>query len=81
METMPKNKQTHFSMVSRKEKEVIMKKLILNATKNLILILTVVFFLWILVSWIDIVAHNDPWTGSHEYMPGNAFVLLTQEYI
>ena len=81
METMPKNKQTHFSMVSRKEKEVIMKKIILNATKNLFLMLTVVFFLWILVSWIDIVAHNDPWTGSHEYFPGNAFVLLTQKYI
>lgn len=45
METMPKNKQTHFSMVSGKEKEVIMKKLILNTTKNLILILTVVFLL------------------------------------
>lgn len=80
IETMPKNKQTHFSMVSRKEKEVIMKKLILNATKNLILILTVLFLLWILVSWIDIVAHNDPWRGSHEYMPGNAFSVLVHEY-
>lgn len=81
METMPKNKQTHFSMVSGKEKEVIMKKLILNTTKNLILILTVLFLLWILISWFDIVAHNDPWRGSHEYMPGNVFVLLTQGYI
>ena len=56
------------------------KKLILNATKNLILILTVLFLLWILVSWIDIVAHNDPWRGSHEYMPGNAFSVLVHEY-
>lgn len=80
METMPKNKQTHFSMVSGKEKEVIMKKLILNTTKNLILILTVVFLLWILISWFDIVAHNDPWRGSHEYMPGNAFSVLVHEY-
>lgn len=81
MVTMPKNKQTYFSMVSRKEKEVIMKKLIFNTTKNLILMLAVMFLLWILASWIDIVAHNDPWRGSHEYMPGNAFVLLTQKYI
>lgn len=80
METMPKNKQTHFGMVSGKEKEVIMKKLILNTTKNLILILTVVFLLWILISWFDIVAHNDPWRGSHEYMPGNAFSVLVHEY-
>lgn len=76
METMPKNKQTHFSMVSGKEKEVIMKKLIFNTTKNLILILTVLFLLWILISWFDIVAHNDPWRRSHEYMPGNAFSVL-----
>lgn len=69
-------KQTHFSMVSGKEKEVIMKKLILNTTKNLILILTVLFLLWILISWFDIVAHNDPWRNSHEYMPGNAFSVL-----
>lgn len=80
MVTMPKNKQTHFSMVSRKEKEVIMKKLILNITKNLILILTVLFLLWILISWFDIVAHNDPWRNSHEYMPGNAFSVLVHEY-
>ena len=80
METMPKNKQTHFSMVSGKEKEVIMKKLILNTTKNLILILTVLFLLWILISWLDIVAHNDPWRNSHEYMPGNAFSVLVHEY-
>ena len=57
-----------------------MKKLILNTTKNLILILTVLFLLWVLVSWIDIVAHNDPVTGSHEYIQGNAFVLLTEGY-
>lgn len=79
METMSKNKQTHFSMVSRKEKGVIMKKLIFNTTKNLILILTVLFLLWILISWFDIVAHNDPWRSSHEYMPGNAFSVLVQE--
>lgn len=73
--------QNYFSMVSRKVKEVIMKKIIFNTTKNLILILVALFLLWVLVSWFDIVAHNDPWRGSHEYMPGNVFVLLTQGYI
>ncbi len=57
-----------------------MKKLILNTAKNLILMLTVMFLLWVLVSWIDIVAHNDPVTGSHEYIQGNVFVLLTEGY-
>lgn len=72
--------QDYFSMVYQKVKEVIMKKLILNTTKNLILILTVLFLLWILISWFDIVAHNDPWRSSHEYMPGNAFSVLVHEY-
>lgn len=57
-----------------------MKKLILNTAKNIILMFTVMFLLWVLVSWIDIVAHNDPVTGSHEYIQGNAFVLLTEGY-
>lgn len=57
-----------------------MKKLILNTAKNLILMLTVMFLLWILISWIDIVAHNDPVTGSHEYIQRNVFVLLTEGY-
>lgn len=74
-------KQDYFSMVSRKVKEVIMKKIIFNTIKHLILILTAMFLLWVLVSWIDIVAHNDPWKGSHKYIPGNVFVLLTQDYI
>lgn len=66
-------------MVYQKVKEVIMKKIIFNTTKHLILILAVMFVLWVLVSWIDAVAHNDL-AGSHEYMPCNAFVLLTQDY-
>lgn len=57
-----------------------MKKIIFNTAKNLILMFTVMFVLrmWYVVFYD--VAHNDPWTGSHEYMPGNAFVLLTQDY-
>lgn len=57
-----------------------MKKLILNTAKNIILMFAVMFLLWLLVSWIDIVSHNDPVTGSHEYIQGNAFVLLTEGY-
>ena len=33
---------------------------------------------WILASWIDVLMHNDPLTGDHDYMPANAFVLMTQ---
>ena len=33
---------------------------------------------WLLVSWIDVLLHNDPATGNHSYMPANAFVVITQ---
>lgn len=33
---------------------------------------------WLIVSWIDILLHNDPITGDKQYMPGNAIVLITE---
>lgn len=68
----------YFSMVSRKEKEVIMKKVIFKIAAELITIISVLFILWILVSWVDVVAHNDPVTGSVKYFRGNAIVLFAE---
>ena len=31
---------------------------------------------WLLVSWIDVLLHNDPVTGDKSYWRGNAFVLM-----
>lgn len=57
-----------------------MKNIIFTVTKNLIITLAAAFILWIFLSWGDIVAHNDPASGSHKYAPLNAFVLLTENY-
>lgn len=65
-------------MVSGKEKEVIMKKIIFKIAAELITIISLLFILWILVSWADVVAHNDPVTGSAKYSRGNAIVLFTE---
>lgn len=65
-------------MVSGKEKEVIMKKIIFKIAAELITIISVLFILWILVSWADVVAHNEPVTGSAKYFRGNAIVLFTE---
>ena len=31
---------------------------------------------WLLVSWFDVLLHNDPVTGDKTYWQGNAFVLM-----
>lgn len=55
-----------------------MINIIFTVTKNLIITLAAAFILWVFLSWGDIVAHNDPVSGSHNYAPLNAFVLLTE---
>lgn len=57
-----------------------MINIIFTVTKNLIITLAAAFILWVFLSWGDIVAHNDPVSGSHNYAPLIAFVLLTENY-
>ncbi len=57
-----------------------MINIIFTVTKNLIITLAAAFILWVFLSWGDIVAHNAPVSGSHNYAPLNAFVLLTENY-
>lgn len=67
-------------MVSVERKEGTMINIIFTVTKNLIITLAAAFILWVFLSWGDIVAHNDPVSGSHNYAPLNTFVLLTENY-
>lgn len=67
-------------MVSVERKEGTMINIIFTVTKNLIITLAAAFILWVFLSWGDIVAHNDPVSGSHNYAPLNAFVLLIENY-
>lgn len=32
--------------------------------------------MWLLISWVDVLLHNDPVTGDKSYWQGNAIVLL-----
>lgn len=32
--------------------------------------------MWLLISWVDVLMHNDPATGDKTYWEGNAIVLL-----
>ena len=39
-------------------------------------IICIVFLLWMLLSWADVLAHNSPLDGDMHYQPTNAFVLI-----
>ena len=38
----------------------------------------ILLMVWMLVSWVDVLMHNDPITGDHVFLPINAFVIITQ---
>ena len=39
---------------------------------------SIAILIWLAVSWIDVLMHNDPITGDKQYMPGNAIVMITE---
>lgn len=39
-------------------------------------IICVAFLLWMLLSWVDVLAHNNPLNKDMHYRPTNAFVLI-----
>ena len=36
----------------------------------------IAILVWLVVSWADVLMHNDPVYGDKQYMSGNAIVLL-----
>ena len=40
-------------------------------------VISILFILWVVVSWADIDMHNHP-GEEHVYQPWNAFVLVTE---
>lgn len=35
-----------------------------------------VLITWLVVSWVDVLLHNDPVYGDKQYMTGNAIVMM-----
>ena len=46
--------------------------------KNLCAVIGTLLILWLIISWVDVVGHNHPIAGDYQYMPGNAFVIMTR---
>ena len=53
-------------------------KFIKNLICNAFATAGVVLLIWLAVSWVDVLMHNDPITGDKQYMPGNAIVMITE---
>lgn len=51
-----------------------LKKLI----STILIAASIAILIWLVVSWIDVLMHNDPIYGDKQYMPGNAIVLITE---
>lgn len=51
-----------------------LKKLI----NTILIAASIAMLIWLVVSWIDVLMHNDPVYGDKQYMTGNAIVLLVE---
>jgi len=50
-----------------------------KAILNVLTMAAATVLLWILLSWVDVLCHNDPVYGDRAYSPFNAFCVL-EEY-
>lgn len=53
-------------------------KFIKNLICNTFAVAGALILVWLAVSWLDVLMHNDPVTGDKQYMPGNAIVMMTE---
>ncbi len=51
-------------------------KFIKNLICNAFAAAGVVLLVWLAISWVDVLMHNDPIYGDKQYMPGNAIVMM-----
>ena len=53
-------------------------KFLKNLVSAILIAASIAILIWLVVSWVDVLMHNDPITGDKQYMPGNAIVLITE---
>lgn len=53
-------------------------KFLKHLISTILIAASIAILIWLAVSWIDVLMHNDPITGDKQYMPGNAIVLITE---
>lgn len=53
-------------------------KFLKNLASTILIAASIAILVWLAVSWVDVLMHNDPIYGDKQYMPGNAIVLITE---
>lgn len=53
-------------------------KFIKNLICNAFVASGVVLLVWLIISWADVLLHNDPITGGAAYWRGNAIVMMIE---
>jgi len=46
---------------------------------NVLTMAAATVLLWILLSWVDVLCHNDPLTGDFNYHPLNLICVIEEE--
>lgn len=44
--------------------------------KKIVCLVGIAVTVWLIVSWVDVLLHNDPVYGDKQYMPSNAIVMM-----
>lgn len=53
-------------------------KFLKHLVSTILIAASIAILAWLVVSWVDVLMHNDPITGDKQYMPGNAIVMITE---
>ena len=53
-------------------------KFLKNLVSAILIAASIAILIWLVVSWVDVLMHNDPITGDKQYMPGNVIVMMVE---
>lgn len=53
-------------------------KFLKNLASAILIAASIAILVWLVVSWVDVLMHNDPVYGDKQYMPGNVIVMVVE---
>lgn len=53
-------------------------KFLKHLISTILIAVCITVLVWLVVSWTDVLMHNDPIYGDKQYMPGNVIVMITE---
>ena len=53
-------------------------KFLKHLVSTILIAASIAILVWLVVSWTDVLMHNDPIYWDKQYMPGNVIVMITE---